>query len=180
MPFVPTRTLGGGAFEVQRFKVSSSAALYIGDPTRVSAGLVKPMGTAVSALGLVGVVAALYDENQKPLTFSQPTRGPYKPAATSGYADVYVGTDIVYAVTGKGTTTLASAIALIGTVRGVSAGTPNTAAGKGGYVLTTAAFTTAGEGAFKVLGPAQVDAYETFATGSRLEVVIARNGAGVA
>lgn len=177
MPFVPTRTLGGGAFEMQRFKVSSSAALYIGDPTRVSSGLVKPLGTAVSALGLVGVVAALYDENERPLTFSQPTRGPGKAAATSGYADVYIGSDIVYAVTGKGTNTIGSARALIGSIRGVSAGTPNTAAGIGGYVLTTAAITTAGEGAFKVLGPAQADVYKTFVTGSRLEVTVARNGA---
>lgn len=171
MPFIPTRTLSPNAATVtERFVACVSAAAFIGDGMRVSAGVAKP-ATAVSATNTVlGVAIRFYDPNGKPMTHSQPTRGPYKPAATSGFVDVAMGAETVFTCTADGCSTLATANALIGLRIGVTAGTPNSATGQSGQkLLGSTTYSTAAEGLWKVVG------YDggnlTAGEGIRLEVV---------
>lgn len=173
MPFSPTRTLSPNAATVtERFVACVSAAAFIGDGMRVSAGVAKP-ATAVSggaANTILGVAARFYDANGKPMTHSMPTRGPYKPAATSGFVDVVLGAETVFTCTADGCSTLATANALIGVRIGVTAGTPNSATGQSGQkLLGSTIYSTAAEGLWKVVG------YDggnlTAGEGIRLEVV---------
>ena len=88
--FVPLRKLGGGWAITRLFPVSAEAneAYFLGDAVIASTtGKVRPLkaGTPLATRPL-GVIIGLLDQNQKPLTHSLPTRGPYLASAVPGYA----------------------------------------------------------------------------------------------
>ena len=128
--FRPLRHLNGSkTFVTQQFKASTSAAAFIGDMCFASAAVVKPYNSTNAAASAAswGVIARCYDGNGKPWTHSAPARGPYKPAATSGFVDVYIDPDIVYEIECD---TSASAGTTIGAVFQVTALAGNTATGQ--------------------------------------------------
>ena len=154
--FVPLRSLGGPvSFTTRRYRVSSgnTTSIFPGDAVRLLAdGQVRRVRTSaatVAELGVLGVVRNVLNSNGRPLTFSQPTNGPFLNASTAGYVDVYDDPDIVYQVNG---TTSASA-AYMGRFCRVTAATYNSAAGISGLRIETADVTSSAVGhQFQIIG----------------------------
>lgn len=173
--FVASRHLDGGMIRTRRYRCdgsSNTTPIMIGDPVvLVPANGTLARLTAATAGGpkpVLGVVRNLYDSNGKPLTFSQPTRGPYLQASTIGYADVYDEPKVTYIVQCDGSATEAD----IGVNVDVTAGVGNTAAGLSTYGVILATATTTWP--FKVIGVSPFE--ETIgATGANLDVEVIVN-----
>lgn len=138
---------GSKVFTQREMPCVVSGAVFIGDPLRVSSGVVKPIGTAVSA-ACIGVAAGFLNENHRPFTHNNGSI--HKLAAVTAFAMVYDDPGIIYEVQMDGT----ASAGLIGAIHNVSAGTPSTAAGQSGYNLTDTA-ASAGDGQFVVVGVSQ-------------------------
>lgn len=61
--------------------------MMIGDAVCLVSGKAKAFLTA-NAATFLGVARGFYDSNKKPLTFTQPGRGPYNTVTGGGYVDV--------------------------------------------------------------------------------------------
>jgi hypothetical protein len=161
--FVPCRKLGGGASIEKMWPVSASTneAYFLGDFVIPSTtGKVRPLkaGTPLATRPL-GCIVGLLDSNQKPLTHSLPTRGPFLASGSSGYALVNIATpDQTYVAEFGGNAN--DAVVFAGVK--VSAGAPNTSTGLSGQGLDGTAITTA-DAQFQVLGLAP----EQFVTNPR-------------
>lgn len=181
--FVPSRHLNGGShFRSHRYPVNASAAtgLFMGDPCYLSAGYVKPITTDDLNQKILGVIKACYASNQKPLTFSQPTRGPFLQASTAGWVDVYDDPGIVYRVQADATASQAD----VGkTVDVTASGGGNTATGYSRMEIDISTASAASEGSlnpFQIVGvaPNELDRVDGtpgvngFGTNNDLEVVI--------
>lgn len=102
MGFQPARHLTGGQIRTRRMFVSATArSIAVGDAVRLNPsgeGIIALSADATPVTPVIGVVAALYDTSNKPLTFSQPNRGPYLPALTGGFADVVDDPEVTFIV----------------------------------------------------------------------------------
>lgn len=109
MGFQPARHLTGGQIRTRRMFVAASAqAIAIGDAVRLNPngeGIIALSADATPVTPVIGVAVALYDSNNKPLTFSQPTRGPFLPANTGGFADVVDDQNVTFVVQADATVT---------------------------------------------------------------------------
>lgn len=168
---------GGKTFRQKLYPAITSGAVYIGDPVGVSSGVVKPldnMSAGVSAACL-GVVAAVYDSNRKPLTHSLPTDAPYKKATVSGYfLGVYDDPDIVYEVEADATASATQ----IGVIKAYKAGTPTTAAGISGFQLELGNVSASADGCFRVIGVSQTGNLALDNKSTKVEVVINKHTFG--
>ncbi|RJO72857.1 MAG: hypothetical protein C4523_02480 [Myxococcales bacterium] len=131
--------------------------------------------TTAQGVNYLGIIKACYDTNKKPLTFNQPTRGPYLIASQGGYVEVYDDPDITYLVEYNGT----AADTTPGQVAEIELTAGSTAVGQSrvfiAAVTANSGVTAAAVGKpFRVigLGPNELD--EAGGTGNDLEVV-ARN-----
>lgn len=149
--FVPCRKLGGGPAITKTIPVSASTneAYFIGDAVIAgTSGKVRPLkATTPLATRPLGVIIGLLDSNGKPLTHSQPTRGPYLTSGAAGYALVNCDPNQTYTAELGGNYTDA---ARFGGVK-VSAGAPNTSVGLSGQGLDATIITTA-DAQFRILG----------------------------
>lgn len=149
--FTPLRKLGGGAAITKTFPVSAAAndAYFLGDPvigkTSGKVGLLKN-GTPLATRPL-GVIVGFLDQNNKPLTFSLPSKGPFLATAVPGYALINCDPNQTYEAEFGGNYT--DAVVFAGCK--VSAGSPNTTTGLSGYGLDATAITTS-DAQFRVLG----------------------------
>lgn len=132
--FSPVRNAGAGSdLPTRMYRVTATGntqGLFIGDPVRFNPnglGIARISGNAAPNTRCLGVVAQMFDDNGRPLTFSQPTRGPFLPAATSGWAAVYDSSQITFICQVDGS----AAETLIGQYVSLTAATNggNTAAG---------------------------------------------------
>lgn len=132
--FSPVRNAGAGSdLPTRMYRVTATGntqGLFIGDPVRFNPnglGIARISGNAAANTRCLGVVAQMFDDNGRPLTFSQPTRGPFLPAATSGWAAVYDSSQITFICQVDGS----AAETLIGQYVSLTAATNggNTAAG---------------------------------------------------
>jgi hypothetical protein len=160
--FVPCRKLGGGPATTRMFPVSAVAneAYFLGDAVIMSTtGKVRPLkaGTPLATRPL-GVIVGMLDSNQRPLTHSLPTRGPFLASGVAGYAFVNCDPNQTYVAEFGGNVN--DAVTFAGVK--VSAGAPNTATGLSGQGLDGTAITTA-DAQFRVLGLAP----EQFVTNPR-------------
>ena len=149
--FVPCRKLGGGAAITKTLPVSAATneAYFLGDAVIASTtGKVRPLknGTPLATRPL-GVIIGLLDQNGKPLTHSQPTRGPYLTSGTPGYALVNCDPNQTYVAEFGGN---ANDATVFGGVK-VSAGAPSTSTGLSGMGLDATVITTA-DAQFRILG----------------------------
>lgn len=163
--FVPCRKLGGGPAITKTFPVSAVAneAYFLGDAVIASTtGKVRPLkaGTPLATRPL-GVIVGLLDSNGKPLTHSQPTRGPYLTSGTAGFALVNCDPNQTYVAEFGGN---AADAAVFGGCK-VSAGAPSTSTGLSGQGLDGTTITTA-DAQFRVLGLAP----EQFVSNPRIGV----------
>lgn len=99
----PVRNAGAGSdLPTRMYRVTATGntqGLFIGDPVRFNPnglGIARISGNAAANTRCLGVVAQMFDDNGRPLTFSQPTRGPFLPASTSGWAAVYDSSQITF------------------------------------------------------------------------------------
>lgn len=132
--FSPVRNAGAGSdLPTRMYRVTATGntqGLFIGDPVRFNPnglGIARISGNAAPNTRCLGVVAQMFDDNGRPLTFSQPTRGPFLPASTSGWAAVYDSSQITFICQVDGS----AAESLIGQYVSLTAATNggNTAAG---------------------------------------------------
>lgn len=155
--FVACRKLGGGAAIQKTFAVSAAAsdAYFIGDAVTLSTnGKVTLLKNASTAAPL-GVITALYSSSNgkpKPLTFNQPTSGPYLATAQAGFAQVNIDANQTYIVEFGGNITQAG----FGGAVKVSAGAPNTSTGLSGQSLSSTISTSA-DAQFQIIGLAPVE-----------------------
>lgn len=101
--FAPVRNMAaGGDLPTRLYRVTATGntqGLFIGDPVRFNSsglGVVRLSANALANTRCLGVVAQMFDENGRPLTFSQPTRGPFLPSGTAGWAEVYDSQQITF------------------------------------------------------------------------------------
>lgn len=155
---------GGGSHRTRRYRVSAdnAQAIFKGDlvSLNTAGGLTSWQLSDASALSamdpVLGVVKALYDTNGKPLTFSQPTKGPYLDASTGGYADVYDDPEEIFIANAS-----ASASGeMIGKFAPVAFGANNSAAGISGWgVDLTVVASAVGNTPLMVVGVAEFDGF---------------------
>lgn len=104
--FRPARHLRGGQIRTVRMAITASGnqvGVFPGQPVISNPngyGITGVSGGVAATQALLGVAVALYDSNNKPLTFSQPTRGPFLPGGTAGFADVIIDPDVTFIVQG--------------------------------------------------------------------------------
>lgn len=108
--FVPARHLGGGYIRSHRHFVPATAAavIAIGDVVRPNPngeGVIVLSADATPVTPALGVVVACYDTNNKPLTFSLPTRGPSLAGSTGGFVDVVDDPNVTFVVQADTTVT---------------------------------------------------------------------------
>lgn len=149
--FVPCRKLGGGPAITRMFPVSASTneAYFLGDAVIAgTTGKVKPLkaGTPLATRPL-GVIIGFLDQNQRPLSLSLPSRGPFLASAQEGYAMVNCDPNQTYVAEFGGNAN--DAVVFAGVK--VSAGAPNTITGLSGQGLDGTAITTA-DAQFQILG----------------------------
>lgn len=101
--FAPVRNMAaGGDLPTRMYRVTATGntqGLFIGDPVRFNpngVGIARVSGNAAANTRILGVVAQMFDDNGRPLTFNQPNRGPFLPSSTSGWAAVYDSQQITF------------------------------------------------------------------------------------
>lgn len=150
--FVPCRRLSGGASITKTYPVSAATndAYFLGDfvfPGTTGKLKLLKAGTPLATRPL-GAIIGFLDANGKPLTHSQPTRGPYLATAVAGYAMICVATpDQTFAAEFGGNAN--DAVVFAGVK--VSAGAPNTSTGLSGQGLDGTVITTA-DAQFQIIG----------------------------
>lgn len=89
------RNLAGGQLRTRVYRVTATGnvtGIFINDPVQLNTsglGIARVRSTAAATARMLGAVQELFDDNGRPLTFSQPTRGPFLPAGQSGWAAVH-------------------------------------------------------------------------------------------
>lgn len=168
--FVPARKLGGGCAITKKFPVSASSneAYFLGDAVIAGAtGKVKPLKNGSTARPL-GVIVGLLDSNEKPLTHSLPTNGPFLASAASGFALVNCDPNQTYIAEIGANVNDAVRFA----AAKVSAGAPSTTTGLSGQVLSGTVSTSA-DSQFIILGLApeeQIGGVTSAAAPAKVEV----------
>ena len=170
MPFRPIRhQYGATTFRTKNYPAVTSGVMYVGDPVRVSAGVVKPMGATASAACL-GAVAYFLNPQGRPATFTLPNGNIGKPAGVTGWsAAIYDDPGIVYEVSADVT----ASAAMIGRSVRATAGTPSTAAGQSGYIIVASA-ATAADAPFKIIDVSPSDINRDGLHGT-VEVIIVKH-----
>lgn len=170
--FVPVRNnAAGGDLPTRMYRVTATGntqGLFIGDPVRFNpngVGIARVSGNAAANTRVLGVIGQMFDDNGRPLTFTQPNRGPFLPSGTSGWAAVYDNQNISFIcqVDGSAAETLVGQyVSLTATTNG-----GNTAAGTSIMQLRAASADTSAK-MFQVLGiaPTESRGLGTFANNS--------------
>lgn len=87
--FVPARPYHYDMLRTYQVSLSTNQQLGINDPVALINGLISPVTAGNNPLRAgFGAVVGLLDANGKPLTFSQPTKGPYLTSGQAGQAIV--------------------------------------------------------------------------------------------
>lgn len=92
------RHLSGSHVPTRRYTVdaSNAAAIFRGDMIKIEADGNVTVGAPGSGSAVIGVAAACYNANKKPVS--------YLPASTAGYIDVWDDPDTVFGIQADGTT----------------------------------------------------------------------------
>lgn len=91
---------GGSCFNTESFIVDDNnpKPIFIGHAVALSSGRVVEHSSALNG-PILGIVKACYTSTEnRPRTFAQPDNGPFIPASTRAYVDVYVDPNIVFEV----------------------------------------------------------------------------------
>lgn len=164
--FKPSRNLVG-PFDpsTRRFPLQTSGTyarhpVFIGSPVVfVTAAVgVMQMSTVGSAAepNVAGIVMQVLDSNQKPLTHSQPTRGPFVLSSAAGFVDIYTNPLNLYWVATDVTANGTHINACVG-VTALSSANANNRSGRSPFGLTLGTDTSATVSRpFRVIGPSAI------------------------
>lgn len=162
--FQGSRSLNGGGEVLVTKEVTASAGTqyYIGDAvTLKTTGKVDTVSAA--STNIFGVVQGIFKKNSDgepaPLTFNLPSNGLFLQSGEEGFVSVITDPQKTYLATINATATEA----LIGSNAFVSAGTPTSAAGRSGQVLS-GTVTTSADGHFMIVGLAPTDLVNGYAS----------------
>jgi len=150
----------GTALRTKLYRVTATGntqGIFINDPVRFNSaglGVIRLSSNAAANTRCLGVVAEVFDENGRPLTFSQPGRGPFLPASTAGWAAVYDSQQVTFMCQADAS----AAETLVGQYVSLTAATNgNTAAGTSVMQIRAASADTSVK-TFQVLGLAPTEA----------------------
>ena len=150
----------GNTLRTKLYRVTASGntqGMFINDPVRFNTaglGVIRLSSNAAANTRCLGVVAEVFDENGRPLTFSQPGRGPFLPASTAGWAAVYDSQQVTFMCQADAS----AAETLVGQYVSLTAATNgNTAAGTSVMQIRAASADTSVK-TFQVLGLAPTEA----------------------
>jgi len=138
---------------------SNPKPIYMGHAVVLSSGkAVEHTSTGVGPI--LGIVKACYSSlKNRPLTFNQPNSGPFIPASTAGFVDVYIDPDIVYEVVADSGMTAAQ-VGDLADITATGSGASNTGISKMALDTTTIAAQTSANVQtlpFRVIGLARVE-----------------------
>lgn len=144
---VPTRHLTGGSSFQTTFRSTRGANLSVlrrGDPVYMdtSGGIQRALVATVAGQQWLGVIARLYNNNKRPLTFSLPAGTQTLAASTSGFVEIYEDPDIVWTIHSS-VSIGQSSIGLFGNIKFINTGT---AAGISSCALDDVDFTATSAG----------------------------------
>jgi len=150
----------GTTLRTKLYRVTATGntqGIFINDPVRFNSaglGVIRLSSNAAANTRCLGVVAEVFDENGRPLTFSQPGRGPFLPASTAGWAAVYDSQQVTFMCQADAS----AAETLVGQYVSLTAATNgNTAAGTSVMQIRAASADTSVK-TFQVLGLAPTEA----------------------
>ena len=150
----------GNTLRTKLYRVTASGntqGIFINDPVRFNSaglGVIRLSSNAAANTRCLGVVAEVFDDNGRPLTFSQPGRGPFLPASTAGWAAVYDSQQVTFMCQADAS----AAETLVGQYVSLTAATNgNTAAGTSVMQIRAASGDTSIK-TFQVLGLAPTEA----------------------
>lgn len=150
----------GTTLRTKLYRVTASGntqGIFINDPVRFNSaglGVIRLSSNAAANTRCLGVVAEVFDENGRPVTFSQPSRGPFLPASTAGWAAVYDSQQVTFMCQADAS----AAETLVGQYVSLTAATNgNTAAGTSVMQIRAASGDTSVK-TFQVLGLAPTEA----------------------
>lgn len=157
--FIPCRHLTGGRTVTKKFKVQADGNNYfaVGDAVFETAlGTVSTVSAAVSS-NYAGVVVACYKTNSAnefiPLTFNQPSGGPYLTTSQAGFVDVIIDPNRTFIAR----IDVSASAGLIGNTVDASAVQPDTATGVSRMSLRGASLGTDSGRMFKIIGLAPAE-----------------------
>jgi hypothetical protein len=132
---------------------NNPTAIFIGDAVELfSDGKVRVIdtsGASANERAVLGVVRAVYDNNQRPLTHSLPAKGQFIDGSTAGFVDVCDDPDVVFLVSTDATAKQAD----VGQFVRVTAGSANSTVGISGQHLRLADATASAVGhRFVIMG----------------------------
>jgi len=148
--FVPYRHLAGGgtAFRTNRYSVSANnpTAIFIGDPVELFSDghvrRVKTSGASATMRGVLGIVRAVYDSNERPLTHNLPSTGQFIDASAAAFVDVVDDPYVTFLVSTDATANQG----MVGNFVRATAGSANSVVGISGYHLRLADATASSVG----------------------------------
>lgn len=150
----------GTTLRTKLYRVTATGntqGIFINDPVRFNSaglGVIRLSSNAAANTRCLGVVAEVFDENGRPLTFNQPSRGPFLPASTAGWAAVYDSQQVTFICQADAS----AAETLVGQYVSLTAATNgNTAAGTSVMQIRAASADTSVK-TFQVLGLAPTEA----------------------
>ena len=150
----------GTTLRTKLYRVTATGntqGIFINDPVRFNSaglGVIRLSSNAAANTRCLGVVAEVFDENGRPLTFSQPGRGPFLPASTAGWAAVYDSQQVTFMCQADAS----AAETLVGQYVSLTAATNgNTAAGTSVMQIRAASGDTSVK-TFQVIGLAPTEA----------------------
>lgn len=138
--FVEYRHLGGAARPATRtYRVKADHGhnqLFAGDPVVLVSGdcVIRTVAGTTASLPILGVVRSVLNSNKRPFTHSAPSGGAFIPASTAGFAEVNIDPFQTYLVDCDATVVSTN----VGQYVDITAGTPNTAAGRSGMSIKIA------------------------------------------
>lgn len=89
------RNIAGGQLRTRVYRVTATGnthGIFINDPVLFNPnglGIARLSANAIATTRCLGAVAEVFNDSGRPLTFSQPTNGPFLPASTAGWAAVH-------------------------------------------------------------------------------------------
>lgn len=169
--FVPARHFGSQSNpRTKRYTVpANNGQMFIGDPLSLIGGVATAYTTANGGYFL-GVAARFYDTNGKPFTHTQPTRGPFMPANTGGFVDVYDDPQQLYEIESQ----VSAGVAFPGSLAIVVVTAGVTATGISGFKIGSVV-TSATDANFRIVGLAGTELDQLGGAGNNIVVAVTRH-----
>jgi hypothetical protein len=159
----------GAPYAIRTFKVVATAnnAYYLNDAVKMEGNTGLAERVTASSATLLGVVIAAYSNSsgeKRPLTFSQPTNGPYLTSGAAGFVEVVTDPRARFTAS----IDVSASAGLIGKFFSVTAGAPNQRSGLSGMGLKGSSVTAVGTG--RMFQVVEISDFETAQSGRNIDL----------